>query len=217
MSSLPPLIPRIAGAVVALGLIAAPAVAGDFVFVSDKAKSGLEPQHGRFDTMLVHPDVDLRAYSGVAIRSVRVKPRDEDIASRMNSSDRRQLVRGFRNQFADGLGDRLVENGRGEGTLVLSAAITHAWPNRDITGRYLKTRGASSSNASTSSGLGRASFEGVLRDARSGKVVAVIADTYRGRSMNTNPNVHTRWGDAREGFRRWGRNLARELGRTGGS
>lgn len=217
MLNVPRLMPKLTGTVMAIGLIAGPALAGDFVFIPDKAKSGLEPPASRFDTMLVNPDADLRAYSGVAIRSVIVKPVDKDFAKRLSSADRRELTRDFRRQFGQGLGDRLVENGRGKGTLVLTAAITHAWPNRDITGRYLKSRGASPASSSTTTGVGSASFEAILKDARSGKVVAVIADTYKGPSFSSNLNLHTRWGDARDGFRRWGRYLSGELGRTGGS
>lgn len=217
MLHVPRLIPKVTGAVIAAGLIAVPALAGDFVFVSDEAKSGLEAQSSRFNTMLVSPDTDLRAYSGVAIRSVIVKPRDKDFAKRLSSSDRRELVRGFRRHFGNGLGDRLVENGAGEGALVLSAAITYAWPNRDITGRYIRTRGAGPGSASTTTGVGSASFEAVLKDARSGEVVAVIADKYTGTSFASNSNLNTRWGDARDGFRRWGRNLSKELGTPAGS
>lgn len=216
MFNVPRMIPRLGGAILAAGLIAAPALAGEFVFVPERAAQGLESKPSRFDTLLVAPDADLRAYSGVAIRSVVVKPRDRDLAKRLSGADRRELTRAFRTDFAAGLRDRFAESG-GEGTLVLSAAITYAWPNRDITGRYMRTRGAGSGSASTSTGIGKASFEGVLKDARTGKVVAVIADSYSGISFSANPNVHTRWGDARDGFRRWGNYLGRELGHPTGS
>lgn len=216
MFTVPRLIPALAGAVLAAGL-AAPALASEFVFVPDEATQGLQSKPSRFDVMLVSPGADLGAYSGVAIRSVVVEPRDEDIAERMNSADRRELVRAFRTHFGSGLGDRLATNGGGGRTLVLSAAITYAWPNHDITGRYLRTRGAGPASASTTHGLGGASFEGILKDARTGKVVAVIADSYEGTSFSSNPNLSTRWGDVREGFRRWGRNLGRELGGPAGS
>ncbi|MFP4003031.1 MAG: DUF3313 family protein [Alphaproteobacteria bacterium] len=211
MFNVPRTLPRLACVILAAGVIAAPALAGEFVFVPERAAEGLESKPGRFDTLLVHPETDLRAYSQVAIRSVRVKPRDRDFARRLSSQDRRVLTRDFRKQFADGLGDRLAKNG-GEGTLVLSAAITHAWPNRDITGRWLRSRGGSPASSSTTTGVGSASFEAVLRDARTGDIVAVIADRHSGQSFTSNINVNTRWGDAREGFRRWGRNLGRELG-----
>jgi hypothetical protein len=212
MFTVPRLIPRLAGAVLAAGLLSAPALAGDFVFVPDGAAEGLESRSSRFDTMLAAPGTDLRAYSRVSIGSVVVKPRDRDIANRMSSADRSELVRAFRSHFGDGLGDRLAKNGGGEGTLVLSAAITYAWPNKDITGRYTRSRGAGPASNSRSIGVGGASFEAVLKDAKTGKVVAVIADSYSGHTMSSNINVGTRWGDARDGFRYWGRYLGGHLG-----
>jgi len=214
--------PKLTGAVLAFGLISAPALSGDyvvvddFVFVPEKVTEGLQSRRSRFDTMLVRPGADLRNYSSVAIRSVVVKPRDKDFAKRLSAADRKQLTRDFRSQFGAGLGNRLATT-NGKGTLVLSAAITHAWPNKDITGRYLTSRGGSSVGRSTSTGSGRASFEAVLKDGRTGKVVAVLADTYSGRPLTSNFNTNSRWGDARDGFRRWGRYLGKELGAPAGS
>lgn len=199
----------------ALGLAASTALAGEFVFVPDEATHDLKASgHRLFDTFLVRTGTDFRSYSGVRIGAVTVRPVDQKVDKRMNSIDRRQLIRKFRSMVSEGLGD--AANGDGP-NLVLTAAITDAMPNTDITGRYLLSRGASPSSSSTATGVGSVSFEGILKDARTGEVVAVLADKYTGRTFTANVNLHTRWGDADEGFRRWGKELGKLVGGTGRS
>lgn len=215
MFRMPPFPAKSAVLALALGLAASAALAGEFVFVPDDATHGLKARgHRLFDTFLVRPGTDFQAYSGVRIGAVTVRPVDARVDKRMNSIDRRQLVRKFRSYVSGGLGD--AANGDGP-KLVLSAAIIDAMPNNDITGRYLQSRGASPSSSSTAIGVGSVSFEGILKDARTGEVVAVLADKYTGRNFSANVNLHTRWGDADEGFRRWGKELRKLVGGTGRS
>ncbi len=195
MFAVPRLVRCFISIVMVAGLIAVPALAARFIAIPDDVAAGLESRSSRFDVLLVRPDADLHVYSRVAIRTVVVVPLNKEMAEHMTAADREDLVSTFRRLFASGLGDKLAED-VGEGTLVLSAAITRPCPSRSFRSRHLRR----------STGAYSPGFEAVLTDGVTGKVVAVIADIYVGSSYSC-------WGDARKGFRRWGRDLGRELGR----
>ena len=181
----------------------------DWIAVPEDVRADLEPRDGtRFDTVLARPDTDFSAYDAVYLEPVRIQFENERKQRRLTGSDERFLAGELGRALARR--DGLAVEDPGPGVLIIEAVITDALPNRDRLGlRETGTLPGRLANPGTLViGVGGATFEAVLTDAASGETVAVIRDVYLAPSMADNLNIHTRWGDTRDAFRRWARGFA---------
>ncbi len=197
------------GGLMAFGTVAAIA-ADDLFWVPEELTEGLEEARSGFDDFYVKPGVDLSEYNQIYIDPVVFALENELLERELGNVDRSSLARQFERAFERALSEDVLADSPGEGVLVIEFALIDVAPNRDILGTAVRStpRGRGQVNA-LSVGIGGAKMEAVFMDGATGDVVAVAADDWQGRPININNNIVTRWGDARDAFRSWARELRR--------
>ncbi len=201
----------LAGGLMAAALMTAPAVADDKLSVIPaEMLEGLNASDAiDLDVVYLNEEADLSGYTKAYLEPVTFMVDESELD--LTSSDEKQLAESLVKGITRGLPDTVeIVDRAGEGVMVLEFVITDATPNKDIIGVRASRPGLTSGNF-RSVGVGGAATEAVITDGASGAVLAVLADDWQGRSFNANLNLHTRWGDARDAFRKFGRELGKLL------
>ncbi len=181
-----------------------------FDYMPQDLTEGLEPSKAAdFDLLLVRPGTDFSSYDKVYLEPLEFALVNERAQIGVTSSDMAFLDRNFNRRLTSGLkGKAEIVDEVGPGVLVVALAIIDVEPNRDIIGSFPLQRTRSRVFNQQSVGIGSITVEGVFLDGESGEVIAVNKHNYRGPIIQANPNLFTRWGDARAGMRVYARKLA---------
>ncbi|MGF1456452.1 MAG: DUF3313 family protein [Alphaproteobacteria bacterium] len=180
-----------------------------FTHVSEEMREGLEPvEKADFDILQVRPGTDFSTYRRVYLEPLAYDLFDPRIQEGVTEQDRSFLERTLVRQYERRMGGVVdVVDTIEEGTLVLNLTVTDVRPNRDILGSFPLQRGGRAINQQ-SVGIGGIAIEGVFSDGETGAIVAATKDRYEGFPLQANPNLFTRYGDARDGMRIYFRKVA---------
>lgn len=183
----------------------------EFTWVPKDLREGLtETKVGRLDEVLVNPDADLGAYTKIYMEPVTFAIADRRTEVGLTQADRTQLAATVMQEFGRTFDEGVVMTDQpGEGVLVLAFAIVQAEPNRDILGSYPVGRtNRRPVGRAVTVGIGSITMEIIANDGVTGEVVVAARDRFQGLSpLPQNFNRFTRWGDARDGIRRFARKM----------
>ncbi len=188
--------------------VSRPVPAG-FTHIPEDMREGLEPSDkAEFNILLIRPGTDFTAYDKVYVEPLGFDLYVPRIQEGVTNQDKNFLERAMLKRVERGLrGAAEVVEEAGPGVLILTLTVTDARPNRDILGSFPPERGGRAFNLQ-SVGIGGVIIEGVFTDGATGEIVAVNKYRYNGFAIQSNPNLFTRWGDARDGMRVYFRRVA---------
>ncbi len=170
------------------------------------------------DEVYVRPDVEPRQYPQLWIEPVRVAMDRDPRIPRIDERERQRMADYFETQIRQALEDGypLVDEPAAN-TVRIRATITGLAYNRPPfdydrpgglqPGPRSRTSQSPKVLFSRVEGVGDAWIEVEFIDSESGELLAVVADRRRGVRFQDNANRSFTWGDAKQAFRRWARQL----------
>lgn len=171
--------------------------------------SGLSRQSsGHYHQLFVKSGFNAGEYQSIVISDVKIYYGASDELRDYPKSQINMLGDYFEKHLEKQLGKKFkVVNKAGPGTLRIKARITDATSNRLPLGHKDSARIGSGERFA----IGMIAVEVDIIDATTGEKVWIMADRHRGRSFGSNGHMHTMWGDAKEGLRRWARQIQTDL------
>jgi hypothetical protein len=170
----------------------------------------------------VRPDVESNQYTQIWIEPVRVAMDRDPRIPRIAERERQRMADYFETQIRRALEDGYpLVDGPAPDTLLIRATITGLAYNRPPLD-YDRPGGLEPGPRSRTSqepkvrfsrvvGVGEAWIEVEFFDSETGELLAVVADRQRGVRLQDNANRSSTWGDAKQAFRRWARQLRYRL------
>jgi hypothetical protein len=174
------------------------------------------------DEIYLRTDVDASQYTQFWIEPVRVAMDRDPRIPRIDERERQKMADYFEAQIRDALEDAYpLVDAPAPGTVRIRATITGLAYNRPPfdydrpgglePGPRSRTSQQPKVRFSRVEGVGDAWIEVEFFDSESGDLLAVVADRKRGARFQDNVNRSHTWGDAKQAFRNWARQLRYRL------
>ncbi len=171
-----------------------------------------------FDEVYVRPDVEPSQYTQFWIEPVRVAMDRDPRIPRIDERERQRMADYFETQIHRALEDAYpLVDGPAPDTVRIRATITGLAYNRPPfdydrpgglqPGPRSRTSQGTKVLFSRVEGVGEAWIEVEFFDSETGELLMAVADRQRGLRLQDNANRSFTWGDARQAFRRWARQL----------
>ena len=175
-----------------------------------------------FDELYVRAGVDPSRYKQLWIEPVSVAMDRDPRIPRIDERERQRMADYFETQIHHALEDAYtLVDGPAPDTVRIRATITGLAYNRPPLdygrpgglepGPRSRTSQGPKVHFSRVVGVGEAWIEVEFFDSETGELLAVVADRQRGARLQDNANRNFTWGDARQAFRRWARQLRYQL------
>ena len=174
------------------------------------------------EEVYVRPDVEPSRYTQIWIEPVGVAMDRDPRIPRIDERERQRMADYFETQIRQALEDAYpLVDGPASDTIRIRATITGLAYNRPPLdydrpgglqpGPRSRTSQKPKVRFSRVEGVGEAWIEVEFFDSESGELLAVVADRQRGVRFQDNANRSFTWGDAKQAFRRWARQLRYQL------
>ncbi len=174
------------------------------------------------DEVYVRPDVEPSQYTQIWIEPVRVAMDRDPRIPRIDERERQRMADYFETQIHRALEDAYpLVDGPAPDTVRIRATITGLAYNRPPLdygragglqpGPRSRTSQGTKVLFSRVEGVGEAWIEVEFFDSESGELLVVVSDRQRGVQFQDNANRSFTWGDAKQAFRRWARQLRYQL------